>query len=145
MYPLIISKMPKYTLSHFVNFSKSCTINKISKIMFVSFGLQVMVQKQNRHMSMSVYLAVLAVDDTIVLASGRKLNVSKYLITNPKLGFVCTRWLYFNFSSWIGSIEISLGTFLSSERVHHPFLHLFPMTKTLLQSLWSQFLTTKQN
>ena len=35
--------------------------------------LQVMIQKQNRHMSMSLYLAVLAVDDTIVLASGRTL------------------------------------------------------------------------
>ena len=34
--------------------------------------LQVMIQKQNRHMSMSLYLATLAVTDTIVLASGKK-------------------------------------------------------------------------
>ena len=32
--------------------------------------LQVMIQKQNRHMSMSLYLATLAVTDTIVLVSG---------------------------------------------------------------------------
>ena len=31
-----------------------------------------MIQKQNRHMSMSLYLATLAVTDTIVLASGKK-------------------------------------------------------------------------
>ena len=29
-----------------------------------------MIQKQNRKMSMSLYLAVLAVDDTLVLATG---------------------------------------------------------------------------
>ena len=46
--------------------------------MFVDFPMQVMVQKQNRHMFMSVYLAVLAVDDTIVLASGRKLSLLTY-------------------------------------------------------------------
>ena len=34
--------------------------------------LQVMIQKQNRHMSMSLYLATLAVTDTIVLVSGKK-------------------------------------------------------------------------
>ena len=33
--------------------------------------LQVMIQKQNRHMSMSLYLATLAVTDTIVLVSGK--------------------------------------------------------------------------
>ena len=81
------------------------------------FALQVMVQKQNRHMSMSVYLAVLAVDDTIVLASGRKLNLLKYLITKPTLELICTRRqrLYFNFSSRIGFIEISIGGFCHQE------------------------------
>ena len=34
--------------------------------------LQVMIQKQNRQMSMSLYLATLAVTDTIVLVSGKK-------------------------------------------------------------------------
>ena len=53
--------------------------------MFVDFPMQVMVQKQNRHMSMSVYLAVSAVDDTIVLASGRKLRFLTYLVTTPIL------------------------------------------------------------
>ena len=120
--------MPKYTLSHSVSFSKSETKNKINtrSCLFTSH-LQVMVQKQNRHMSMSVYLAVLAVDDTIVLASGRKSNLLKYLITKPMLGLICTRRqrFYFNFSSWIGSIEISVGGFYRQEWV----LHLFLVTK----------------
>ena len=43
-----------------------------------------MIQKQNRHVSMSVYLAVLAVDDTIILASGRKTTIEFVFIKFQK-------------------------------------------------------------
>ena len=42
----------------------------------IQHDFQVMVQKHNRHSSMSVYLAVLTIPDTILLCHGRYLKIS---------------------------------------------------------------------
>ena len=41
-----------------------------SKLSNIDFAFQVMIQPQNRHMSMSLYLASIAVVDTVVLILG---------------------------------------------------------------------------
>ena len=49
-----------------------------------------MIQKQNRHSSMSVYLAVLAVDDTIVLASARKPTIEFVFVKFHRIRTMCS-------------------------------------------------------
>ena len=53
----------------------------------VDIILQVMFKKQNRHSSMSVYLATLAVTESISLASGRGLLTSTHVILKLKVKY----------------------------------------------------------
>ena len=58
----------------------------------ILFILQVMIQPHNRHMSISLYISVLAVADTIALLLGKllacKTEVSVQIIT-PRLSTNC--------------------------------------------------------
>ena len=70
LFHLTYKKIPKFQVKFkpIRQFYESPTIYVIQLI--IDIILQVMVKKQSRHSSMSVYLATLAVTDSISLASG---------------------------------------------------------------------------
>ena len=51
--------------------SLKIVVSLFNKTFAVSIHFQVMIQRHNRHMSISLYISVLAVADTIVLLLGR--------------------------------------------------------------------------